>query len=90
VTDKTLEFIMQTITTKFSNNGSPRVTATSTNGGRSFVSYPHELSGATAHWQAANKLAQKLGWTGTMQAGSMKDGYIFVFLDSSDQFTIGA
>lgn len=81
---------MQAITTKYSNISGPRITATATNGDRSWVSYDHSLSGAEVHWQAANKLAQKLGWTGTMQAGSLKNGYVFVFLDTQDQFTIGA
>lgn len=82
---------MQSITTKYSpatNTRGSRIIATSTGAARVSVPYPHELSGTVVHWQAAQKLAQKLGWTGTMQAGSLKDGYVFVFLASHDQFTI--
>ena len=50
--------------------------------------HPHELRGAAVHWEAAHKLVKKLGWSGTMQAGSTKDGYVFVFIDGGDQFTI--
>ena len=81
---------MQSITTTFSHNGAPRITAVSTGGSRVSVPYANELSTTKAHWEAAHKLAKKLGWTGTMQAGSTKQGYVFVFLDSEDQFTIGA
>jgi hypothetical protein len=82
---------MQTITTKYSpatNTRGSRIIATSTSGERASESYAHELSGAAVHWQAAEKLAKKLNWNGTMQAGNTKDGYVFVFIDSQDQFTI--
>lgn len=85
---------MQSIITKVSpatNTRGTRIVATSTGGSRISVAYPHHLKeGTQAHWEAANKLAQKLGWTGTMQAGGIKGGYVFVFIDSKDQFTIEA
>jgi hypothetical protein len=85
---------MQTISTKYTsatNTRGSRIVATSTNGDRVSIGYPHHLrEGEQAHWEAANKLAQKLGWTGTMQAGATKTGYVFVFVDSREQFTIGA
>ena len=82
---------MQTITTKYSpatDTRGSRIVATSTNGDRCVAGYSHELNGADVHWEAAKKLAKKLGWKGTMQAGSVKNGYVFVFLDAQDQFTI--
>jgi hypothetical protein len=82
---------MKTISTKYAgatDRTGARIIATTSEGGRATVSYPHELSGAAAHWQAAHKLAKRLGWTGTMQAGGIKNGYIFVFIDREDQFTI--
>ena len=82
---------MQSIVTKYSpvtNTRGSRIIATSSGGARVSVPYPHELSGAAVHWEAAHKLAKKLGWTGTMQSGSTKEGYVFVFIDGGDQFTI--
>jgi len=85
---------MQTIITKVSsatNTRGTRIVATSTGGSRVSVGYPHHLKeGTQAHWEAAHKLAQKLGWTGTMQAGGIKGGYVFVFINDEDQYTIGA
>ena len=83
---------MQSITTKYSpatNTRGSRIIATSTDGIRVMASYSYDLNGAAVHWEAANKLAKKLGWKGTMQAGAVKNGYVFVFLDTQDQFTIG-
>lgn len=50
--------------------------------GRVVVPYPHEESeGAPAHYVAAKKLAEKLGWKGDMiPAGLPNDDYVFVFV----------
>jgi hypothetical protein len=75
------------------NTRGSRITAKATGANnRASVSVPynHALSHADVYWEAANKLAQKLGWTGTMQAGNLKpDNMVFVFLNKQDQYTIG-
>jgi len=84
---------MQTIQTKYipaTDQKSAKVSALSTNGHRVTVSYDTGLSEVRAHWEAAKKLALKLGWSGTLVAGSISKGYVFVFMDSDDKFTIGA
>jgi hypothetical protein len=52
------------------------------------IGYPHQLSGADVYWAAAEKLAKKLGWSGSMLAGYLKPGqYVFVFR-AGQQFNI--
>ncbi len=43
------------------------------------IAYPHELSGEAVHRKAAELLCFRLHWKGTLIAGSLKDGYVFVF-----------
>lgn len=43
------------------------------------IPYPHELSGADCYWEAARKLIERMGWTGTdWYVGGTKGGYVFV------------
>ena len=46
------------------------------------IPYPHELSTEEAHALAATALANKLKWSGTFFQGGLKDGYVFVNLDT--------
>lgn len=44
------------------------------------IPYPYEKGqGEPAHAVAALKLCKKLGWTGVLVAGGLKDCYVFVF-----------
>ena len=86
---------MQSIVCKYcgpTNTRGSRIVATATGCGNkasASVPYDHALSGEAVYWEAANKLAQKLGWTGRMQAGWLKpDHYVFVFV-TNEQFVIG-
>jgi hypothetical protein len=45
------------------------------------ISYPHELSGEDVHRKAAEALRDKMGWTGNLTGGGLKNGYVFVFTD---------
>lgn len=49
------------------------------------IPYPYELSGEACHRKAAHALADRLGWTGTLVAGALADGYAFVFVGSVDR-----
>lgn len=42
------------------------------------IPYPHELSGADVHAEAAKKLILKLGWTGAWRVGGTTEGFVFV------------
>lgn len=82
---------MKTIETRYigpSNYRGARISATDCGDHHVYVPYPQELSGAEAHWPAAQKLARQLGWKGTMIAGGTKAGYVFVFAEG-DAFEIG-
>ena len=41
----------------------------------------YELSDEAVHRVAAQALCEKMGWPGKLVAGSLKDGYAFVFVD---------
>jgi len=73
---------MKAIVTKYhgptSFKGS-RITASDGDGNRITISYTYELSGEAAHRKAAEALCNKMGWTGELVGGSLKNGYVFVF-----------
>lgn len=48
------------------------------------IDYPHHLTaGEEAHAEAAKQLVRKLGRTGTLHAGCLRDGaYVFVWVPS--------
>jgi hypothetical protein len=76
----------QAITTRYFGPGNvrgARIIATTESGIRHAISYPYELSGEACHRKAAQELADKLGWTGKLIAGGMKQGYAFVLCDAA-------
>ena len=73
---------MQCIITKYlgpTNTRGARIKATASGSGKSVtISYPHELEGKAAHWEAARQLISKFGWTWTYHGGALKTGgYVF-------------
>src|SRR5271157_3365830 len=60
-----------------------RIIASDEDGNRITISYPYELSGEAVHRKAAEALCDKMQWTGKkgLIAGSLKNGYVFVFSD---------
>lgn len=77
--------IYQAITTKYvgpTNTKGGRIIASTENGIRHTISYPHELSSEAGHRKAAEELRDKLGWSGELVAGGLKRGFCFVFRPS--------
>ena len=73
---------MKAIKTKFkgpTNTRGSRIIASDEDGNRITISYPYELSGESVHRKAADALCAKMGWTGDLVSGSLKNGYVFVF-----------
>jgi len=73
---------MKAIVTKYhgpTNYKGSRITASDEDNNRITISYPYELSGEECHRKAAQALCDKMGWTGTLVGGSLKNGYVFVF-----------
>ena len=78
----------QAIETKYhgaTNTKGSRISATSASGIKTYIDYPHELSGVDCHAIAAEKLARKLEWLkpgeefeGKYIAGGTRSGYVFV------------
>jgi hypothetical protein len=64
-----------------------RIIATTANGQRHVISYPHGLDQEQAHYRAAWQLAIDAGWlndsTALISAGT-KRGYAFVFVPFTD------
>ena len=58
-----------------------RIIASDEDGNRITISYPHELTGEAVHRKAADALCEKMGWTGKLVGGSLKNGYVFVFAE---------
>ncbi len=75
---------MKAIVTKYhgaTDTRGSRITASDEDGNRTTIPYPHELSGQAVHRKAADALCAKMGWPGKLAGGSLRDGYVFVFLD---------
>lgn len=74
---------MKTIQTKYfgptSYRGS-RIKAFDCDNNSITISYPYELSGEDVHRKAAETLRDKMGWKGELLGGSLRDGYVFVFM----------
>ena len=71
---------MKAIITKYhgpTNTKGSRITATDEDGHRVSISYPYELSGEAVHRAAADALCAKMGWTGELAGGAIKNGYAF-------------
>lgn len=80
---------MKAITTKYkgpTNTRGSRIYASDEDGNRTSISYPYELSGVDVHAKAALALCAKMGWTGDLIGGGTKDGYVFVWTNSSRVF----
>jgi hypothetical protein len=74
--------ILQAIRTKYhgpTDHRGSRVTATSGSGCKLTIPMRHDLSHEQCHRVAAEMLAQKLAWPGTLIQGGLQDGYVFVF-----------
>lgn len=57
-----------------------RVKAWDQDGNRCFIDYPDLPWGEPIHRAAAEALCRKMGWTGAIHGGSVRHGYVFVFL----------
>ena len=78
---------MKAIVTKYhgpTNNRGSRITASDEDGNRITISYPYELSGEAVHRKAAMVLCDKMKWRGHLASGSLKNGYVFVFVNWED------
>ena len=77
---------MKAIETKYhgpTDTRGSRITATDNDGHRISNGYSYELNSEAAHFEAAKKLAGKLGWAGEMVAGWTKNGYVFVWVNGT-------
>lgn len=76
---------MKAIQTKYlpcTNNRGSRIKAWIEGGSSVTIPYPHELSGEEVHKAAAQKLADKLGWTNKLIGGGLPNGdYCFCLVD---------
>ncbi len=73
---------MQCIITEYhgyTTKRGPRIIARSSSGFRVTISYDGSSAEVRAHFQAAQALCHKLGWTGELISGEMQKGYVFVF-----------
>jgi hypothetical protein len=73
---------MKAIITKYHGAGNvrgSRISASDEDGNKVFISYPYELSGEAVHRKAAVALCKKMNWECELIAGSLKNGYVFVF-----------
>jgi hypothetical protein len=74
---------MKAIKTKYkgpTNTRGSRIIASDEDGNRITIPYPYELSGEDVHRKAAEALCTKMGWRGQLVGGSLKNGYVFVFM----------
>jgi hypothetical protein len=75
---------MKAIETKYhgpTDTRGARISATDSDGNRVSIPYPYELSGEAVHRMAADRLCEKMGWSGQLAGGATKRGYVFVFVD---------
>jgi hypothetical protein len=79
---------MKAITTKYkgpTDSKGSRIIASDEDGNRAVISYPYELSGEAVYRKAAETLRDKMGWTGQLIGGEIKDGYVFVFAPEQEK-----
>lgn len=67
------------------NNKGSRIIASDEDKNKITIPYPHELSGMDCHAKAAVALCLKMGWTGKLIGGGLKEGYVFVFAPLNDE-----
>jgi hypothetical protein len=83
---------MKAITTRYigqTNHRPARIIASDSDGNRVTLPYDGLTDDRTdylalnedPHRKAAKALCAKMGWTGRLVAGGVKDGYVFVFLE---------
>lgn len=75
---------MKAIRTKYlgpTDRRGARIVASDEDGNRCIIGYPHELSGEAVHRKAADALCAKMGWTGNLTGGALRNGYVFVFTE---------
>lgn len=73
---------MKAIATRYkgpTDHKGSRIIASDEDGNKVTIGYPHELSGEAVHRKAAEALCAKMGWTGSLVGGSLKNGYVFTF-----------
>ena len=78
------ERLMKAIKTTYhgpTNTKGSRIIASDEDGNRITIPYPCGLSNVAAHKKAARALCEKMKWVGKMVSGSLKNGYVFVFVD---------
>lgn len=61
-----------------------RISASDEDGNKVYISYPYELSGEAVHRKAAEALKAKMNWQGDLVSGSLKNGYVFVFVNQGE------
>ena len=74
---------MKAIQTKYlgpTNYKGARIKASDEDGNSITIPYPYELSGETVHRKGAEALKDKMDWKGELIGGSLKNGYVFVFV----------
>lgn len=83
---------MNAIVTKYhgpSNVRGSRITATDNDGNRTIIHYERALNSEGNHIASARALCSKMGWTGTMQGGHLKNGMmVFVWTDWQTTFNV--
>ena len=75
---------MKAILTKYhgpTNTRGARISASDEDGNKVSIPYPYELSGEAVHRKAAEALKAKMNWTGDLVSGSLKNRYVFVFVN---------
>jgi hypothetical protein len=74
---------MKAIMTKYLPPGNvlgSRIRASDEDGNRVILSWDHSLDGYGNALVAAQTLKEKMGWDGYLAGGSLKEGYVFVFV----------
>lgn len=73
---------MKAITTKYlgpTNHCGARIKASDGDGNSATLRFRSEWTDGQNHKQAAIALCNELGWTGTLHAGHINNGMVFVF-----------
>lgn len=82
---------MKAIRTRYdgpTNTRGSRVSATDHDGNRISVPYSHEHDADTLHKIAAARLAQKMGWKGSLQGGHWAGDMIWTWVDDRNRIEV--
>ena len=82
---------MKAIVTKYhgpTNTRGARISADDGDGNRATISANGSMRPEDNHFRAAEALCLKMGWAGKLVRGSLPTGYVFVWLDGRDTFTV--